>query len=84
MVRGDTIRFRGPVDVTVTQDDDGFWCESEELCAIGNGSTAAGAQADMMADIAVVYNGLVGEPDEKLTKDARELRDNLVRLVEIV
>jgi hypothetical protein len=77
------IVFRRPPDVLVTRDDEGHWCECQELGALGHGKTAALALADMMAEIAVSYDGLVGKPDNMLTKDARKVRDKLTELVKI-
>ena len=56
-------------------------CEFDDLHLMGYGYSLEEAIKRFMDDFAVAYDGLVGEADDHLTADARQLRDALSDLV---
>ena len=59
----------------------GTWiCEHEGRSILGRGRTKAVAKAAWVDDLIGTYNGLVNDPDERLSPDAIELREKLVGL----
>jgi hypothetical protein len=56
-------------------------CEFDDLHLMGYGYSLEQAMRRFMDDFAVAYDGLVGEADDHLTADARQLRDALSYLV---
>jgi len=63
------------------QEGDLWSCEFDELDIMGYGYSLEQAIKRFMDDFAVAYDGLVGETDDHLTKDAQQLRDALRDLV---
>ena len=56
-------------------------CEFDDLHLMGYDYSPEQAIQRFMDDFAVAYDGLVGEADDHLTADARQLRDALSDLV---
>jgi hypothetical protein len=56
-------------------------CEFDDLHLMGYGYSLEQAIKRFMDDFVVAYDGLVGEADDHLTADARQLRDALSDLV---
>jgi len=56
-------------------------CEFDDLHLMGYGYSLEEAIKRFMDDFAVAYDGLVGEADDHLTADARQLRDALSDLI---
>ena len=68
--------------VVVLSNEGPHWtCECEPLHLLGYGSSADEALRSFMHDFADTYNGLIGEPDERLSADAQALKRDLARLV---
>lgn len=84
MTTASQIRLRKEVDVLVCFDQGQWWCEWQEAGVLACGDTREAAGKSFMEEIAITYDGLVGQPDKALTKGARIARDAIIKHVEIV
>lgn len=65
-------------------EDGGRWvCEYEPLGLMGYGDNLCEAFRLLQEDLVATYDELAEEPDEALTEDARELRNQIVGLVTV-
>lgn len=73
--------LRKELTACLRQEDSLWTCEVESLYLMGYGYSAEQAISRFQDDFAATYDGLINEPDDQLTKDARQLRDAIKALV---
>ena len=76
------LSFRYYVVAHVSYEEGCAWtCECSRLASVGFGASRGEAIKSFEEDAIVTCDGLVNEPDENLTLDAMEIRDEFRRLV---
>lgn len=80
---GVKVRLVEPITAEISREEGYIWLTYERgvVRFISNGETLEDAMRDFEADIVTSLLGYVNEPDERLTRDAIELREALRGMV---
>lgn len=75
------LRLAEPIAASVTYQDSAYFCQNEDLGIFSSSTKLDECMKDFQKEVVFVFNEYGKEDDDRLTKDAKELKRRILRYI---